>query len=298
MGTIAKEIWPNFFIVGAMKAGTTFLFDILGQVEGIYMPDIKEPHYFASADIPESASRIVIRERSNYLSLFSKAIDAKAIGEASTNYLYSITAPYLIHKTIPHAKIIILLRDPIERAYSQYLMNVMNKDLGIHRLSFYEAITTDYNRTEKGIGISVLYVEKGLYYEQVKRYIDVFGRDNVIIMFFEEFLKDWQDHLKKTLSFLKVESEIPTITKANQNAFYLPPSSFGKAVVSSKKLNSIMKFVPESPIKTQLKNLVLGKSIPKPPVSSEAREFLRNVFQEDVNNLRKLLQRPLPWKNF
>ncbi len=171
MESIAKEIWPNFLIVGAMKSGTTFLYSVLSQVDGIYMPSNKEPHYFASADIPESASRIVIRNKSDYLSLFSKAIDAKVIGEASTNYLYSKSAPLRIHETIPHAKIIIMLRDPIERAFSQYLMNVMSKDFNVHKLSFYEAITSDYSRVEKGIGISILYVEKGLYYEQVKRYM-------------------------------------------------------------------------------------------------------------------------------
>ncbi len=119
-----------------------------------------------------------------------------------------------------------------------------------------------------------------------------------MILFFEEFVKYGKDHLERVLSFLEVESEIPVITKAGQNPFYLPSSSFGKALLASKKVSSIMKLIPDSPIKGQLRNFALRKSIPKPPISSEAREFLKNLFLEDVNNLQALLQRRLPWKNF
>src|SRR4051812_26973714 len=119
MLTEAEETWPNFFIVGAQKAGTTSLYFYLKKIPQVYMSPLKEPFYFASNAVQNNASD-VIRDKREYLRLFENARGYIAVGEATPIYLWDQDAPWLIHQTVPHARIIIILRDPIERAYSNY----------------------------------------------------------------------------------------------------------------------------------------------------------------------------------
>src|SRR5919108_6309578 len=123
MLTKPKEIWPNFFIVGTQKAATTSLYFYLKEIPGVYMSQVKEPFYFAPHAVQSNTSDL-IRDKREYLRLFENASGYVAVGEASPIYLWDPDAPKLIHQTVPHARIIMILRDPIERAYSNYLMKM------------------------------------------------------------------------------------------------------------------------------------------------------------------------------
>jgi hypothetical protein len=292
---ITRELWPNFFIVGAMKAGTTSLYYYLNAVRGIYMSPNKEPHYFAAEDIPHG-SKIVIRDKKKYLSLFANAKDEVAIGEASTNYLYSRNSPRRIHEVIPGAKIIIILRDPIQRAFSHYLFNVRNKHLGIHKMSFFEAVKGDYGSKEKGIGVSLLYVEKGLYCEQVRRYFDLFGRKQVKVLIFEEFIKNRYEKIKGVLEFLNVNANPPANINETYDEFFIPNNAISHSIVASAKVQKLASFLPESRLKMILRMSLLGSSLPKPEISEDAKIFLGDIFRDDVRNLESLLGRSLPWR--
>ncbi|MGI0014250.1 MAG: sulfotransferase family protein, partial [Nitrososphaera sp.] len=200
-----KERWPNFFIVGAPKAGTTSLYYYLKKTPGIFMSSVKEPNYFA-CNIVASSTFDVITNKHEYLGLFRNSDKHIAVGEASVCYLWDPSAPMLIKASVPDARIIILLRDPIERAFSDYLMR---KKYGGDNASFYTELVLDSLRTEKLFGSCALYVELGMYYEQVKRYFEHFGRDRVMVIIFEEFIKNKQDTLKNVLSFLGIDSALP-----------------------------------------------------------------------------------------
>ena len=119
-----NEKWPNLFIVGAPKAGTSSLYEYLKKIPGIYMSPIKEPHYFDIQTIPTNHKLNPIRDKKKYLSLFKKVKDEKIVGEASPGYLSDPQAPKLIHQVSPNARIIISLRNPVQRAFSEYLMYV------------------------------------------------------------------------------------------------------------------------------------------------------------------------------
>lgn len=292
---ITRELWPNFFIVGAMKAGTTSLYYYLNGVQGIYLSPNKEPHYFAAEDMPLN-SRIVIRDKKKYLSLFASVKDEEAIGEASTNYLYSRNCPRRIHEVIPGARIIMILRDPIQRAFSHYLFNVRNKNLGIHKMSFLEAVKRDYGSKEKGIGISLLYVEKGLYCEQVARYFDLFGKKQVKILIFEEFIKNTYDKIKEVLEFLNVNANPPANINETYDKFFIPNNALSHSILANLKVQKLASILPESRLKKIVRTSLLGSSLPKPEISADARMFLADIFRDDVKNLESLLGRSLPWK--
>ena len=113
-----KEIWPNFLIVGAQKSGTTSLFHYLRRHPKIFLSPIKEPAYFSKyrGSVPFKNKKPT---KEQYLELFQNVKDESAIGEVSTPYLFDQDSATNIYKTIPNAKIIIILRDPTERAYSR-----------------------------------------------------------------------------------------------------------------------------------------------------------------------------------
>jgi len=115
------ERWPNFFLVGAPRCGTTSLYEYLRLTKGIYMSPTKEPNYFSAETIPDNFRFPPIRDKKKYLDLFAKANKEKAIGESTVTYLQDPRAPCLIHEVVPEAKIIIMLREPIQRTFSHYL---------------------------------------------------------------------------------------------------------------------------------------------------------------------------------
>jgi len=117
------ERWPNFFIVGTAKAGTTSLYEYFKDIPGIYMSPVKEPSYFSHALIPPGApKRKRIQNKNEYLKLFEDVKNEKVIGEASPGYLVYPEVAKWIHEIAPTAKILISLRDPVERLFSSYLM--------------------------------------------------------------------------------------------------------------------------------------------------------------------------------
>jgi len=144
------ERWPNFFIVGAPRSGSTSLYEYLRNTKGVYMPLNKEPHYFHNDSFPPENSPTnpspIIREKKKYLQLFNGVKDEKAIGEGSTTYFWYTDSSKLIHDKIPDAKIIILLRDPVERAFSHFLWNSR-----FIETSFHEIISKELKNRSEGL---------------------------------------------------------------------------------------------------------------------------------------------------
>jgi len=225
-----EAVIPNFFVVGAAKSGTTSLEFYLQNNPDVFICPIKEPHYFCK-DIDtkkftssykelldfdintylnkrplENKHIAFVDDYSNYINLFDGVSNEKAIGELSTGYLYSTVAAEEIYKYNSKAKIIIILRQPVERAYSHYLMNLEGfKD---YSSDFHEAVSRDFNSGVKGWGITHLYVELGLYYEQIKRYLDIFPAEQVKIILFEDFIKNTDQSVVDILKFLDVSTDI------------------------------------------------------------------------------------------
>lgn len=232
---------PNFFLVGAPKAATTSLYHYLDQHPQIYMSAIKEPCFFA-AEIreencdPDQRSRIARDARSlrkflsgsmrekrfggivttweDYQRLFANATGESALGEASVMYLWSRTAPDRIAARVPDARILVMLRDPAERAFSQYLHGVGK---GAIRWSFREHVERSL-RHRSGLSIHYPFLELGLYAEQLSRYRERFG-DHVWVGFHEDFRSRPLDVLRNIYRFLGVAPEFsPDMTRRHLEA--------------------------------------------------------------------------------
>lgn len=201
---------PNLFIVGAPKCGTTSMSGYLDQHPDIFFSHgwkKKEPYFFCS---DFSSHKWRISNPDQYLSIFDGASSEKHVGEASPWYLYSKIAAYEIKRYEPSAKIIIMLRNPVDMMYSlhrQFLYST-NED----RADFESALTAEEDRKCGRCIPESAYFPEGLFYrdvaryaEQVRRYIDTFGRQSVHVIIFDDLKADVSKVYREALEFLEVD---------------------------------------------------------------------------------------------
>lgn len=217
---IIKNRYPNFFIVGASRAGTTSLWIYLKEHPEIFMPEIireKEPCYFTNLN-----GRPSFRE---YMRIFENAENKKIVGEASSNYLCAPESPKLIKDYNPDAKIIICLRNPVDRAYSLYRWMISE---GYEWISpFEKALTFENERIKCRKSFNYydyLYFSTGLYAEQIERYMFTFSPEQLHITLFDDLTTVPLITIQKIYRFLNVnDSYVPTLSIYNKSRFPLFP---------------------------------------------------------------------------
>lgn len=200
---------PNFFIVGAPKCGTTAVNDYLNRHPEIFMAK-KELHYFG-ADLPQTRKPSL----EQYLQYFEGAAQEKIIGDASVWYLYSKTAAFEIKSFAPEAKILIMLRDPVQVIHSLHSEHLYNGDEDVQ--DFETAISLDDERREgrslpDSVGFSKIppYRDSVEYAEMVRRYLNVFGEPHVKVILYDDFVADIPSTMRSILQFLEVDEKFET----------------------------------------------------------------------------------------
>ncbi len=279
------NVWPNFFIVGAAKAGTTSLYHYLSQHPDVYMSPIKEPHYFSQVK-PSWKQRFLMEpvlDEGAYLKLFYGARGKKAVGEASPSYLWDQAAPFLIKEKVPEAKIIMLLRDPVERAFSHYLMDVRQ---GVVKGGFLEELKKDFEDEKKGWGISHLYVELGFYHEQIARYKECFSEDNIKIILFDDLVRSEVDFVREVAIFLGLKSDFVFSAEA-KNTFSRSRFIFFKNILKVFGAKNIAKkFISEDKIRFFKEKLFFSQG-ERPILDEDSVDFLRKIYDYDHNCLKR-----------
>ena len=305
---------PNFFVVGAPKAGTTSLYHYLDQHPQIYMSPIKEPHFFAAEVRPENCDPNVrralaqenrgldeflsgqMREKrfggivtswEDYVHLFANSNREAALGEASVCYLWSPTAPSQIAKKIPDAKIIVMLRDPADRAFSQYLQGLGS---GAIRWSFREHIQRNLRHHSAQLCVHYPFLEFGLYAEQLGRYLERFGQ-NVWIGLYEDFKKRPMESFQKICQFLGVAPEfLPDMTRQHMEA-QVPRIPAVGWLKGAGLWQAAARATPAS-----LRPLIRRTLIRRPGVTQmdpADRRYLVEFYREDIRKLASILDRDL-----
>lgn len=216
---------PNFFIIGAPRCGTTFLYSCLRQHPEIYMPHEKEPHFFGS-DLRKNRDRCIIDE-TEYLALFKGAGQKKILGEASVFYLYSKKAPYEIYNFDKNSKIIVMLRHPVDLIYSLHSKTYLTGDED--QKDFKDALALEDSRKRGQNQSKNLRLKEDVLYrtyikripDQLKTYIELFGHQNVLIILLNELHSDPGKQYKKVLYFLGADENFqPEFAIKNQNRIY------------------------------------------------------------------------------
>lgn len=291
---------PNFFIVGAPKSGTTSLEEYLADHPQVFMCPRKEPNFFSS-DFPTHRLAKTLPE---YLALFAKARpEHRAIGEASVWYLYSQAAAAEIHAFDPNARIIIMLRNPISMIQSLHHELVCN--FAEPETDFATALDIEPSRRTacEPLGANrvfdprtVLYSEVGKYTPQVRRYLDVFPREQVRIILFDDFAADTQKQYEETLDFLGLDpdgrSEFP---RSNVRRAYRRPRLAG-VVFRLWQVGSVIKrrlgIARPGNFWKRLRGYLTSPVSPE-KLPDELRHRLADTFRDDVRQLSDLLGRDL-----
>jgi hypothetical protein len=301
-GKIRVKTLPNFFIVGAARSGTTSLDRYLNQHPEIYITPKKETHFFASEDFPpclgpgdDRLTRLLIRDEDEYAQLFAGVKGEKAIGESSAFYLCFPDAAKRIARTIPGAKILIILRAPVERAYSSYMFMVRD---GRETLGFEEGLSREEERKQQGYEPIWWYKELGLYYKQVTHYFDVFGKEQVKVLLYEEFYANPGQAVREVFHFLEVNEDVTIDTSVRYNVSGSPKSQrfynrLDKFIYSPSSLEKHIKSLVPQHLRTAWASKIIGMSVERVPLDLQVQTKLKAYFAEDVRHLEDLLQRDL-----
>jgi hypothetical protein len=224
---------PNFFIVGAARAGTTSLWQWLRQHPDVFMPRDKEPHYFCDQNRPPWA----ISDIDSYLHLFAAARSETAVGEASTGYLSSPHSAQAIHDRYPHARIVIALREPVARIHSLYRLNCC---LGVEWMPTFEralriedqrAASTRFARENPYFAGAYLYFRSGFVAEHIARFQQLFPAEQIHFVLFDDLTRDGEGTARALFRFLGVDPDVRVDVDA-QN-----PSSFPYSVRAHHRLH-------------------------------------------------------------
>jgi hypothetical protein len=284
---VTGKRWPDLFIAGAPRAGTSSLWDYLSQHPQIFMSRVKEPHFFS-----DFKPRLVptVKSESAYLGLFAHASPGQLLGEATPSYLHDPAAPARIARVCPDARIVVVLRDPVTRAYSDYWHKVR---YGREARPFLERIQTqlgDEGRRRPGLG----YVGAGLYAEPLERYLGTFD-GGVLVLFQEELAADTRREVRRILEFLGVEAAVADrIRLGVRNATALPRNALVRRLYRSPALRAAgVRIVPDS-LQPGVERLLLRRD-GVPPMEPEARRLLREFYASEPAELERLLGRPVPW---
>ena len=293
---------PNFLIIGAAKSGTTSLYRYLGQHPQVYA-NVKEPSYFALAGKSvqyngpgdqEGFVRRVTTDRDAYERLFDGVTQEKAYGEASVLYLYSPEAPGRIKQTIPDVKLMAILRNPVERAFSGFLH--MRRDGREPLADFAAALAAETSRVEANWEHQWHYTRLGYYYTQLKRYYDLFPAENIAVFTFDEFRSSPVAVLQDIFRFLEVDDSFVPDTSLKYNVSGIPQSRvLHKFLIRPNRLKDIARPLLPRSARRSLGALVRRYNITdrKPELPQDIRHYLVKLYRDEILQLESLINKDL-----
>ena len=288
---------PNLFIVGAAKSGTTSLHNYLNQHPDIFMCSPKEPHYLINNEIGQSRILNGVTSRNEYYNLFFDGQNSKFRGESSVMYLMypEIVIPKINNKFGKDSKVIIMLRNPIERAYSGY-QHVRRFNSIENSLDFKSAWKISEQRyfSNENITPASRYQELGLYYKQVKLYLEKL--ENVHIIIYDDYLSDINKEIEKVIDFLglkhiKVDTNRSYMVGGWQwknqyiKRYLFGRNSFKQVIRYLLPIKSVRKFLVRLFIKLNKEKVT--------DISADDNQMLKRFYKSDVLKLSKLLNRDL-----
>ncbi len=284
--------------IGAAKSGTTWLSDCLREHPQVCMSEPKEVNYFNESISP--ADTLLYKYKRNphfrkslqwYFRHFSHSKPDQLKAEFSVIYLSDKTAPVKIKETFPDVKLLVCLRNPIDRAYSHYWM--YHSYFKVEKRSFEEAINHD-----------TMYLDAGFYSQQLKHYLSFFDKSQIHLILFDDIKANPESEFKKVCEFLNIDSTfVPSALRKKSNESKI--SRFKKFPIITESISrtlSLLKlgFLLQGIRKLGIKKFIMALGTKKtsyPPMNPETRPYLFNLYQRDIEDLQSMLNRDLSkWK--
>lgn len=289
---------PNFLIIGAAKSGTTSLYYYLKQHPQIFMSPVKEPSFFAIEGEPMNirgpggpAKRSFwIADLASYRALFEGVRDERAVGEASVLYMYHPQAAERIRRYNPEMKLIAVLRNPVERAYSSFCFLAENAAEPL--ADFEAALAAEEARIRERWEHLWHYKSMGYYYQQLKRYYERFDRSQVRVYLYEEFNRDNLRVLQDIFRFLEVDSGFVPNTSVRYLESGLPKNRRLQRLVLRSPLRKLLRtYLPERLQPFFLK--VKKQTVSKGRMDEQIRRSLTAEYREEILRLQELIDQDL-----
>ncbi len=289
---------PDFFVAGVPKAGTTALHAALAGHPSLYLSPVKEPKFFLTDGPPPTQGgpgdvrtyREHIWRRSDYEALFSAAPAGTLRGESTPFYLYSEAAQQRIRAVIPEARLIIVLRDPIERAHSNW---THLWSAGLDPIDdFVRACAAEDCRIADGWADFWHYLKLGLYGQQLEHLYSVFPREQVLVFRYKALIADPAGLLNLVCRFLGVEQDVLTeVPRENVTAHPIPTGrhrSIGRLLRAGSAVTSRLPGHAGSSVIDLLQRRLQADAQPRQPLTWDQRLALIPHFEADIRLLESI----------
>ena len=298
---------PTFLIIGAMKGGTWSLYEYLAQHPEVFAPDVKEPTFFV--DCAPHGMRMPYRGRRTFLKrgeqaafgtlgsyrqLFRGAEDYAARFEASTSYLSHPPAAKYIKELLPSIKLVALLRNPVDRAYSAY--NFQRSFGREPAETFEEALREERAGQRDDWWYSWRHLHCGLYAQHLETYRRSFRDDQFLILRSESFFADPTSTCRRILHFIGVDPEyrLPTHRIRNETRIRNPllTAAYRDVFLQSSLQGALRAFFPKAvrrPAAARMRRIVESMGRRPPPMGVTLRSELVDFFAADIERLGNLV---------
>lgn len=265
---------PDFLIIGGMRCGTTSLFELLRNQGAVFLPGTKELHFFdrRNPDLPDKKA---------YATLFERARAGQKRGEATPDYLTTPGCAVNIHALVPDARLIVVLRDPVERAWSHYQFSRFHKveteplDVALEAEDERLAMATDHS------DIFFSYQQRGRYLEHIRLYESLFGREQIHVTLLDELVRDTRRALAQIMLFLDADFDqartVDELPSVNRTSAY-------RALAKARGLTGI---------RNRLKSVLPDRAA---TLSAGDRARLSRYFKPYNRDLEDWMGRSLPWQ--
>jgi len=262
---------PNFFLAGAAKSGTTSLYRALRQHDDVFLPDLKEPHVYAYLADRSTAGHLytdAADARRRYAKLYAEVAGQTAMGDASTTNLVVPGAAAAIAADVPSARVVVILRHPVDRAFSHHSHFVAAG--GEEIADFGRAVREEAPRQRAGFPFTYQYLAWGRYSGQLRPFLELFGPDRVLVHLYDDLCTDPEAVVRSTCRFLGVAADgaLPPVGRYNR-------------------------VEDMSPRRRGLRRVLRGAKPVRPTLDPDVRAELTATFREEILNLEALLGRDL-----
>lgn len=292
---------PTFLIVGAAKCGTTSVYEYLRQHPEVYVSPVKEPKFFSRVarrtdfggpGDQDDMRRHTVTSLGEYRSLFRDAPGHRAVGEASTLYLYDPTSPDEILNALPSVKIVAILRHPVERAYSNFLYMVRRGNEPLR--SFADALAAEDQRVADNWMPSWHYRRRGLYGDQVERYLRRFDRQQIRFYLYDDLVEHPARLLKDLFGFLGIDDTFQPDISGRHNVSGLPRNKrLHAALAGANGIKALARpFLPHQTARRLAHRLRMW-NLTRPRLPEAVRDQLAAFYRSDILRLQQLLERDL-----
>jgi hypothetical protein len=308
--------FPDFFLAGAPKCGTTALYRYLNQHPALYLSPIKEPHFFADevrraafcsqwrsqasaraaaqqeylrGEVREPFSGGPVEDLADYLKLFRNAGPGQLTGEGSTCYLWSPSAARNIARVIPGAKILVVLRNPVERAFSQYLHTLTFAD---RKISFANHIQLALDSPSQLLGEIYPFLHFGLYSSQLARYYQHFPPEQIHVGLYDDYVAHPRRFVQQVFRFLGVDADFQPDFSQRYMEPAVPRSWLAQRALRGSTLKAAVRSLLPASARAPLRKLFYRRRHAL-QMSAADRNRLADLYRDDVARLSRMLGRDL-----